>query len=184
LKVQVVSGTTTSTLATYSNVGTSSTYSQKTFDLSAYKGKTITLKFLMSEDATLQTSFVVDDTAVTTQAGFTGLAPTRVLDTRVGIGAPTAKLGAGRTLTVTVPGLPAGATAVALNVTVTDPTAASYLTVYPGGQPVPAASNLNYVPGKTIPNLVLVPLGAGNTVSFYNAAGTVNVIAALVGYYS
>ncbi len=66
MKVQVVSGTTTSTLATYSNVGTSSTYSQKTFDLSAYKGKTITVKFLMNEDSSLQTSFVVDDTAVTT----------------------------------------------------------------------------------------------------------------------
>ena len=66
MKVQVVSGTTTSTLVTYSNVGTSSTYSQKTFDLSAYKGKTITVKFLMNEDSSLQTSFVVDDTAVTT----------------------------------------------------------------------------------------------------------------------
>ncbi|MDE9365916.1 trypsin-like peptidase domain-containing protein [Luteipulveratus sp. YIM 133132] len=66
MKVQVVSGTTTSTLATYSNVGTSSTYAQKTFDLSAYKGKSITLKFLMNEDSSLQTSFVVDDTAVTT----------------------------------------------------------------------------------------------------------------------
>ncbi len=66
MKVQVVSGTTTSTLVTYSNVGTNSTYAQKTFDLTAYKGKTITVKFLMSEDYSLQTSFVVDDTAVTT----------------------------------------------------------------------------------------------------------------------
>ncbi|WP_157508761.1 M4 family metallopeptidase [Luteipulveratus halotolerans] len=64
-KVQVVSGTTTSTLATYSNVGTSSTYSQKTFDLSAYKGKTITIKFSATEDSSLQTSFVFDDTSVT-----------------------------------------------------------------------------------------------------------------------
>jgi Zn-dependent metalloprotease len=64
MKVQIVSGTTTSTLVTYTNVGTSATYSQKTFDLSAYKGKTITVKFLMVEDSSLQTSFVVDDTAV------------------------------------------------------------------------------------------------------------------------
>ncbi|MDE9366199.1 M4 family metallopeptidase [Luteipulveratus sp. YIM 133132] len=63
-KVQVISGTTTSTLASYSNVGTNSTYSQKTFDLSAYKGKTITLKFLANEDSSLQTSFVFDDVAV------------------------------------------------------------------------------------------------------------------------
>jgi Zn-dependent metalloprotease len=64
MKVQIVSGTTTSTLVTYTNVGTSATYSQKTFDLSAYKGKTITVKFLMVEDSSLQTSFVVDDTSV------------------------------------------------------------------------------------------------------------------------
>jgi Zn-dependent metalloprotease len=63
-KVQVVSGTTTTTLATYSNLNKSSGYVQKTFDLASYKGKTITLKFLMNEDSSLQTSFVIDDTAI------------------------------------------------------------------------------------------------------------------------
>jgi hypothetical protein len=118
-----------------------------------------------------------------TGSGFTGRAPTRVLNTLAGTGAPKAKLGAGGTLTLTVPGLPAGTTAVAINVTVTTPTAASYLSVYPGGTARPGASNLNYVAGQTIPNLVLVPLGPGNTVTFYNYAGTVNVLADLVGYY-
>ncbi len=66
MKVQVVSGTTTTTLATYSNVGANATYAQKSFSLSAYKGKTITVKYLMNEDASRQTSFVVDDTSVTT----------------------------------------------------------------------------------------------------------------------
>jgi Zn-dependent metalloprotease len=66
LRVQVVSGTTTSTLATYSNVGANATWSQKSLSLAAYAGKTVTVKFLMTEDTTLQTSFVVDDTAVTT----------------------------------------------------------------------------------------------------------------------
>ena len=66
MKVQVVNGSTTTTLATYSNVGTNATYAQKSFDLTAYKGKTVTVKFLMTEDASLQTSFVVDDTSVTT----------------------------------------------------------------------------------------------------------------------
>jgi len=37
---------------------------QKSFDLSAYKGKTVIVKLLMDEDSSLQTSFVVDDTAV------------------------------------------------------------------------------------------------------------------------
>ncbi|MEO6018733.1 MAG: M4 family metallopeptidase [Knoellia sp.] len=66
MKIQVVNGTATTTLATYSNVGASATYAQKSFNLTAYKGKTITVKYLMSEDASLQTSFVVDDTAVST----------------------------------------------------------------------------------------------------------------------
>jgi hypothetical protein len=118
------------------------------------------------------------------RAGFIGTTPKRVLDTRSGIGARAAKLGAGSTLTLTVPGLPAGTTAVALNVTATGPTAGSYLSVYPGGAARPVASSLNFGPGQTIPNLVLVPLGPGNTVTFYNAAGTVNVIADLTGYYT
>jgi hypothetical protein len=66
MKVQVVSGATTTTLVTYSNVGTNATYAKKSFSLAAYKGLTITVKFLLSEDSSLQTSFVVDDTAVTT----------------------------------------------------------------------------------------------------------------------
>ncbi len=64
VKVQVVNGSTTSTLATYSNLNKNSSYVQKSFDLAAYKGKTVTVKFLMNEDSSLQTSFVVDDTAV------------------------------------------------------------------------------------------------------------------------
>ena len=118
-----------------------------------------------------------------TGTGFTATTPTRVLDTRVPIGVTTkAQLGAGATMTLTVPGLPAGATAVAMNVTATNPTAASWLTVYPGTTR-PTASNLNFGPGQTIPNMVLVPLGPGGTVTIYNAAGAVDVVADLVGTY-
>ena len=66
MKVQVVDGSTTTTLATYSNVGTNATYTQKSFNVLAYKGKTVTVKFLMNEDSSLQTSFVVDDTSLAT----------------------------------------------------------------------------------------------------------------------
>jgi hypothetical protein len=118
-----------------------------------------------------------------TGAGFTGKAPTRVLNTLNGTGTAKAKLGANRTLTLRVPGLPAGTTAVAINVMATNPTATSYLTVYPGGTGRPGASNLNFAANQTIPNLVLVPLGPGNTITFYNSAGTVNVLGDLVGYY-
>ena len=64
LKVQVVVGGVTTTLRTFSNVGTSATYTRFTHSLLAHKGKAVTVKLLMNEDSSLQTSFVVDDTAV------------------------------------------------------------------------------------------------------------------------
>ncbi|WP_330287881.1 putative Ig domain-containing protein [Streptomyces sp. NBC_00576] len=63
-KLTVTAGSTT--LATYSNVNAASGYAQKSFDLSSYAGSTVTLKFSGVEDSSLQTSFVLDDTAVTT----------------------------------------------------------------------------------------------------------------------
>ena len=65
LKVQIIDGSTTTTLATYSNLNKATGYSQKSFNLSAFAGHTITVKFLGVEDSSLQTSFVVDDTALT-----------------------------------------------------------------------------------------------------------------------
>ena len=64
MKVQVIVGGTTTTLRTFSNVGTNSTYTQFSHSLLAHKGQAVTVKFLMNEDSSLQTSFVVDDTAV------------------------------------------------------------------------------------------------------------------------
>jgi len=63
-KLTVSAGSTT--LATYSNVNAASGYAQKSLDLSSYAGSTVTLKFSGVEDSSLQTSFVLDDTAVTT----------------------------------------------------------------------------------------------------------------------
>jgi Zn-dependent metalloprotease len=53
------------TLATYSNLNEASGYSQKSFNLSAFAGQTVTISFTGTEDVTLQTSFVIDDTALT-----------------------------------------------------------------------------------------------------------------------
>ncbi|MEU2058342.1 M4 family metallopeptidase [Streptomyces bungoensis] len=63
-KLTVTAGS--KTLATYSNANAASGYSQKSFDLSSLAGQTVTLKFNGVEDSSLQTSFVVDDTALTT----------------------------------------------------------------------------------------------------------------------
>jgi len=67
LTVGVTSGSTTTTLATYSNVNAASGYVLKTISLNAYIGKTVTLKFTGTEDSSLATSFVLDDVAVTVQ---------------------------------------------------------------------------------------------------------------------
>ena len=64
MRVQVVDGSTATTLRTFTNVGTNATYTQYSHSLTAYKGKTVTIRFTMTEDSSLQTSFVVDDTAL------------------------------------------------------------------------------------------------------------------------
>ena len=64
-KVQVVNGSTTTTLGTYSNANVGA-YAQRTFSLTPYVGKTVTIKFVGTEDSSLATSFYVDDVAVTT----------------------------------------------------------------------------------------------------------------------
>ncbi|MFG2846764.1 PKD domain-containing protein [Kitasatospora sp. NPDC048296] len=66
LKAQVLnsSGTVLGTLATYSNLDANTGYAQHTFDLSAYAGQSVTLKFTGYENAYYSTSFVLDDTAV------------------------------------------------------------------------------------------------------------------------
>lgn len=65
--VKSSSGATLKTLATYSNANAASGYQIRTFDLSAYKGQTVTLSFAMTEDASLQTSFVVDKVSLITK---------------------------------------------------------------------------------------------------------------------
>ncbi|MFC7725775.1 M4 family metallopeptidase [Nocardioides sp. GCM10028917] len=64
MRVQVVDGSTATTLRSFSNVGTNATYTQYSHSLTAYKGRTVTIRFTMTEDSSLQTSFVVDDTAL------------------------------------------------------------------------------------------------------------------------
>ncbi len=119
----------------------------------------------------------------TTGSGFNATTPVRLLDTRNTGGV----LPSGTTRDLTVAGtagVPAGVTAVTMNVTVTQPGAGGYLTVYPHGDSRPKASNLNWSPGETIPNLVTVPVKDGR-ISFYNGSGgNVHVIADLAGYFT
>jgi hypothetical protein len=122
----------------------------------------------------------------TTAAGarYIGLYPSRILDTR------TTRTPVGPNSTSDVQatgqgGVPAtGVSAVVVNLTATEPTAGSYLTAFPTGTAQPLASNLNFGPGQTVANLVVVKLGTGGKFSVYNAAGYSHVIADVVGWYS
>ena len=118
---------------------------------------------------------------------FTGLAPARVLDTRSGVGAPKAAVAAGGTLSLKVAGVggvPAtGVGAVVLNVTVTQPTAAGHVIVWPAGVARPVTSNLNFVKAQTVPNLVVVKVGSGGYVDLYNSSGSTQLIADVMGWF-
>lgn len=117
---------------------------------------------------------------------FFPLNPTRILDDRSGTGL-TGSWGPDTTRTLPVAGgngVPTAATAVTANVTATNPTAGSYLTLYATGFSRPFAANLIYGPGQTIPNLTITALGPDGTIDLYNQLGTVDLISDLAGYYT
>ncbi|MEP7369636.1 MAG: hypothetical protein ABI662_08275 [Dermatophilaceae bacterium] len=136
--------------------------------------------------ASAQAPTLAPAAAVSAAGGFTSLAPSRLLDTREGIGAPKVAVAANGTVNLQVTGkggVPSGVSAVVLNVTVTAPTALGFVTVY-GADPRPTASNLNFVKGQTVPNLVIAPVRSDGTVNLYNgSAGTTQLIADVSGYF-
>ena len=109
----------------------------------------------------------------------------RLLDTRVGVGAPKAALGPGRTLTFSVTaGMPAPVSAVALTLTAVTPAGPGFLTAFAAGTSRPAASSLNFVAGQTVPNLVIAPVSSTGKVAVYNgSAHPIQVVADVHGYF-
>ena len=81
--------------------------------------------------------------------------------------------------------VPAGVSALVLNVTALDATLPTFLQFAPGNSvPVSPASSLNPVPGEPpTPNAVTIPIDDEGEFSMYNLRGTVNVIIDIVGYY-
>ena len=129
--------------------------------------------------------------AVTTPGAFSALAPSRLLDTRTGLGLATGKpaaLAAGATLSFQVPGrggVPStGAGSVVLNVTVTAPTAAGRITVYADRTARPATTNVSFAATQTVANLVVSRIGTDGKVNVANVSGgTVHLVADVSGYY-
>ncbi|MGP3689413.1 hypothetical protein ACTVZO_32755 [Streptomyces sp. IBSNAI002] len=121
-------------------------------------------------------------------SGYTPVSPVRFADTREGLGTAKGQVPGQTAFGLQIGnsrGVPAGITAVALNVTVTNPREAGHLTAYPSGQAAPSASNVNFTAGQTIANSVIVPVGPDGKINIRNGAwaGT-DVIVDVVGYYS
>ncbi|HWH27857.1 MAG TPA: hypothetical protein VNU26_02655, partial [Mycobacteriales bacterium] len=121
-------------------------------------------------------------------SAYVPLTPSRVLDTRHGDGVRPGLVGPGQTVRLPVTGrggVPsAGVTAVALNVTVVAPSAATYVTVWPSGAVRPTTSNLNVPAGDTRPNLVVTKVGSSGQVDLYNATGSTHLVGDVAGYYT
>lgn len=116
------------------------------------------------------------------------LTPARLLDTRNGVGG-ISRIGPGQVANLQVAGrgnVPAsGVSAVALNLTGIMPAEQTFVQVFPAGaQPITATSTINLVPGDVVPNKVIVRVGAGGQVSLFNAAGTVDLVADVTGWFS
>ncbi|WP_251064712.1 hypothetical protein [Streptomyces sp. ISL-44] len=118
---------------------------------------------------------------------FSAGSPVRLLDTRTGTGARAGAVGQGGVVSLQVAGVEGvpltGVTAVVLNVTVTNPTQDGHLIVQPHGVARPNVSNLNFLAGQTVSNLVVVPVVDGR-VTFYNNTGSADVIADLNGWFT
>jgi hypothetical protein len=117
------------------------------------------------------------------------LEPCRVVDTRGGapIGGPVMQGQETRTLAVAgICGIPANARALSINLTVTQPTAAGHVVLFPTGPTVPTVSNINYVAGQTRANNATVSLnGSAELAAFVGqpVGTTVHLIIDVNGYF-
>lgn len=125
--------------------------------------------------ASTATDVIVDLQGVFGSSGtdrFTPSSPSRLVDTRA----------SGRSSPVVV-AAPAGATAVALNVTATNPSLPGYLTTFPCGGEMPVVANVNFRAGETVGGAAFVPVGADGTICVFSNAPT-DVIVDLTGTFA
>ena len=127
---------------------------------------------------------IVDVTGWFPPGAFHPIAPTRIMDTRQGLGGD--RINYEDTIELKIRGqkeIPNDASSVMVNLTVTNPDTAGYLTVYPCAQVHPGTSNLNFAARDTIPNLTLTKVGINGCIRV-DSGSTTDVIADAVGYFS
>lgn len=113
--------------------------------------------------------------------GFHGTTPTRLVDTRTTGGCITTP----RALAVAgVAGVPADASSVALNVTVTDANLPGYVAAWPSGASMPTASTVNFGAGEVRANMTVARIGALGAVNIAASGGCPHVVIDVVGWFS
>ena len=157
-------------------------------DVSIGTGGTITIS-----NSTSSTDIIGDISGyfTTDQTGefYHSTAPTRIVDTRIGVGGTTGALAANGTYAIP-------ATAIDEITTTTHPTLAIMLTAtvgtsngvfvaYPGGATMPGTSNLNWSTGQNIANLALIPVGTTGTIAVTNDdSGTAQLVVDCSGFFA
>jgi len=118
-------------------------------------------------------------------AGFVAVAPVRLVDTRNGIGAPQAPVGAHCVLRVDLgdASTPFGATAAVLTVTAAGALRPTFLTVYGCDSARPYVSHLNPRPNDAVPGVAIVPFDSSRAACIYVDDAT-EVIVDLTGWYA
>lgn len=118
----------------------------------------------------------------------TAVGPARILDTRTGLGAPRAQIGAHGTVRLTVDGVggvpKTGVSAVELSVVVPNPSRTGAVTAFADGSSRPAASQVAFSSGQTTAGLITVPVGNGKVDLYNGSSGPVDLIADVTGYFS
>jgi subtilisin-like proprotein convertase family protein len=176
------------------NIGESSGWSTLSRRVDSLAGLNTELRFHLDGDTTVQLGgLAIDDVTVTACRAdpnalhFFAVTPCRVVDTRTGLGGPVVQGQSTRVFTVEgLCSIPASAKSISLNVIANQATAPGDLRLFEAGQPVPNASTLNYVPGKTRANNAIVKLNAAGEIAAFagQAAGTtVHVIIDVNGYF-
>lgn len=114
------------------------------------------------------------------KSGFVAIQPTRWADTR---GVPVVPLAAGSVFSIPFADDFPDATAVVFNATATETQGAGYLTLYPCAGAPPNASNVNFVPGQSIPNMGISAVDANGDLCIFNSAPS-NWIVDVSGYFT
>jgi autotransporter family porin len=120
----------------------------------------------------------------TASAAVTTSVPTRVLDTRNGVGRAAGLVVPGEVVRVTMPSVTAGASSLALNLTATNALAPGFLTAWACDEAKPTTSNLNFVSGHAVANMAIIRPSAVDRQVCLEVSVPVHLLVDLMGWFT